>query len=31
MPPWSKTLKGDDVDALVGYLRKFCGCKGKQG
>ena len=31
MPPWNKTLKGDEVDALVGYLRKFCGCKGKQG
>jgi mono/diheme cytochrome c family protein len=31
MPPWSKTLKADEVDALVGYLRKFCGCKGKQG
>ncbi len=31
MPPWSKTLTGEDVDALVGHLRKLCQCKGKQG
>ncbi len=31
MPPWGKTLTGEDVDALVGHLRKLCQCKGKQG
>lgn len=31
MPPWSKTLSEEDVDALVIHLRKLCGCKGKQG
>ena len=30
MPPWGKTLKIEEVDALVGYLRKFCGCEGKK-
>lgn len=30
MPPWGKTLKAEEVDALVGYLRKFCGCEGKK-
>ena len=31
MPPWSKTLAEDDVDALVGHLRKLCACEGKKG
>jgi mono/diheme cytochrome c family protein len=31
MPPWSKTLTEEQVDALVGHLRKLCGCAGKQG
>ena len=30
MPPWSKTLTGEDVDALVVHLRKLCACVGKQ-
>ncbi len=30
MPPWSKTLTEEQVDALVGHLRKLCGCAGKQ-
>ena len=30
MPPWSRTLSGEDVDALVVYLRKLCACAGKQ-
>jgi mono/diheme cytochrome c family protein len=29
MPPWSKTLAKDEVDALVKHLRKLCKCKGK--
>jgi hypothetical protein len=31
MPPWSKTLSGEDVDALVKHLRKLCQCEGKKG
>ena len=31
MPPWSKTLTDEDVDALVKYLRKLCNCTGKAG
>jgi cytochrome c oxidase cbb3-type subunit III len=29
MPPWSKTLSKDQVEALVKYLRVLCKCKGK--
>lgn len=29
MPPWSKTLAKDEVDALIAHLRKLCKCKGK--
>ena len=31
MPPWGKTLSGEQVDALVEYVRKLCNCEGKQG
>lgn len=31
MPPWGKTLSGEEVDALVQYLRQLCQCKGKSG
>ena len=31
MPPWRKTLSGEEVDALLGHIRKLCQCKGKQG
>jgi cytochrome c oxidase cbb3-type subunit III len=31
MPPWGKTLKESDVDALVKHLRVLCKCKGKPG
>jgi cytochrome c oxidase cbb3-type subunit 3 len=31
MPPWGKTLTDEEMDALVGYIRKLCQCKGKQG
>jgi cytochrome c oxidase cbb3-type subunit 3 len=31
MPPWSKTLSAEDVDALIKYLRKLCQCEGKKG
>lgn len=31
MPPWSKTLSEEDVDALVQHLRKLCQCEGKKG
>lgn len=31
MPPWSKTLTGAEVDALIKHLRKLCACKGKPG
>ena len=27
MPPWSKTLTEDEVDALVQYLRQLCNCQ----
>jgi len=30
MPPWGKTLTSEQIDALIGYLRQFCNCKGKQ-
>jgi mono/diheme cytochrome c family protein len=29
MPPWGKTLTGEEVDALVKHLRKLCNCTGK--
>ena len=29
MPPWGKTLSSAEIDQLVGYVRKFCQCKGK--
>ncbi|MBT5109536.1 MAG: cytochrome c [Rhodospirillaceae bacterium] len=31
MPPWGKTLSGEEVDGLVKHLRTLCKCKGKQG
>lgn len=31
MPPWSKTLTTEEVDALVAYLRKLCNCEYKPG
>jgi mono/diheme cytochrome c family protein len=31
MPPWSKTISDEEVEALVGYLRKLCACEGKKG
>ena len=31
MPPWSETLSEEEVDALVGHLRKICACTGKEG
>ena len=31
MPPWSKTLSEEDVDALIQHLRKLCQCEGKKG
>ena len=31
MPPWGKTLSGEQVDGLIEHLRAFCKCKGKQG
>jgi mono/diheme cytochrome c family protein len=27
MPPWSKTLKEEEIKALVRYLRKLCNCE----
>ena len=30
MPPWSKTLSEEEVDALILHLRKLCACVGKQ-
>ena len=30
MPPWSKTLTEEQVDALVAYLRQLCKCQAKQ-
>ena len=29
MPPWGATLSAAQVDELLGYVRKFCNCKGK--
>ena len=29
MPPWGATLSAAQVDDLLGYIRKFCNCKGK--
>ena len=29
MPPWGATLSEEEVDALVGYIRKLCQCKAK--
>jgi hypothetical protein len=31
MPPWSETLSEEEVDALIGHLRKLCACTGKEG
>jgi mono/diheme cytochrome c family protein len=31
MPPWSQTLKEEDIDALVLHLRTLCACEGKPG
>ena len=31
MPPWSKTLSEEEVDALIQHLRQLCACKGKEG
>lgn len=31
MPAWGKTLSTEEVDALIGHIRKLCACKGKQG
>jgi cytochrome c oxidase cbb3-type subunit 3 len=31
MPPWSKTLSEEEVDALIVHLRVICACKGKEG
>ena len=28
MPPWSKTISDEDIEALVGHLRKLCACEG---
>jgi cytochrome c oxidase cbb3-type subunit III len=30
MPPWSKTLAEEEVDALVKHLRKLCNCEGRK-
>lgn len=30
MPPWSKSLTDDEVEAMVAHLRTLCNCKGKQ-
>ena len=30
MPPWSETLSEEEVDALIGHLRKLCACIGKE-
>jgi mono/diheme cytochrome c family protein len=31
MPPWGNTLAAAEVDALLGYIRKLCNCKGPGG
>lgn len=30
MPPWGKTLSGEEVDGLVKHLRELCKCEGKK-
>jgi len=30
MPPWSKTLSEEQVDALIVHLRQLCACTGKE-
>lgn len=30
MPPWSRTLTEEEVDALVAYLRQLCQCQATQ-
>ena len=30
MPPWSKTLSKEEVEALVVHLRGLCACQGPQ-
>ncbi len=30
MPPWGEVLKEKEIDELVLYLRKLCGCEGKK-
>ncbi len=30
MPPWGKTLTGEDADGLVKHLRTLCKCEGKK-
>ena len=30
MPPWSKTLSEEEVDALIVHLRQLCACTGKE-
>ena len=27
MPPWSATLTEEEIDSLIGYLRKLCDCE----
>lgn len=29
MPPWGATLSAEEVDGLVGYIRKLCQCQAK--
>ena len=29
MPSWGATLSAEEVDGLVGYIRKLCQCKAK--
>lgn len=31
MPPWGHTLAAAEVEALLGYVRKLCSCKGPGG
>jgi cytochrome c oxidase cbb3-type subunit III len=30
MPPWGKTLSDEEIEALLGHLRKLCACEGPQ-
>ena len=30
MPPWSKTLTDEEIEALLGHVRKLCACEGPQ-